>query len=227
MPILTVQSYQTLTAQSLTGSDLSAATGWCAAVSAAIENAIKPFRAEPLTVTDCILDAPPSRDLLLPVAPVRSITTVHYRGDANGVVGAFTSDYLIDNSDGDEYQLLIDDKINSWARAGILRRIGSVWGSSRVVYPDRLGSTLEPVRGALKVTFTAGATALPADIEAAAVLAVSLLLSRKKTGLPAVSESWNGYSASYAGPYTSTGVIQTPDIQSILAPYLPGLRIGA
>lgn len=226
MAILTPEQFQELTAQSITGDNLAALTGWCAAVSNAILRAIRPFYPEPITVTDCVLDAPPSRDLILPITPARSITTVYYRSDAHGVVSAFTSDYLIDNSNGDEYQLLIDDPIQGWSRQGILRRIGAVWGYENIAYPTRLAQTLGPERGSVKVTYTAGALSMPPEIEAAAVLAVAMLYNRKTTGLPTVSESWNGYSASYGGPFTASGVINTPDIQNLLQPYLPHVLVG-
>ena len=187
---------------------------------------LAPFYPEPVTITDCILDAPPSRDLYLPVKPVRSITSVYYRSDAGGLLANFTADYLLDNAAGDQYQLLVDDPITGWSRQGCLRRIDMAWGYTNIVPLSRLASQIEPERGSIKVTYTAGPSALPPEIEAAAVLAVSILLARKKTGMPVVSESWNGYSASYAGPFTATGVLYTPDIQAMLSPYLPQLRIG-
>jgi hypothetical protein len=226
MAILSVAQYQTLTAQALAGDALSAATAWCAAVSAALAKALLPYIAEPVTITDDIHDAPPSRDLLLHRRPVRSVTSVYWRPDANGLVSRFTSEYLLDNTDNAEYQLLIDDPVNGLAGGGILRRVGRVWGSSRVVYPDRLASTLVPERGSLKITYAAGPLTVPEDIQGAAVLAVSMLMRRKVDGMPLTSESWNGWSGSWAGPYTATAVIQSPDVQAMLSPYLPGLRIG-
>jgi hypothetical protein len=226
MAILTAESWISYTTTTVTGGDLASIRAWCGAVSSALVQMLKPFHPEPITVTDAILDAPPSRDLILPVRPARSITSVYYRPDAYGVVANFTSTYLINNDDGDEYQLLIDDPVNGISRSGILRRIGRVWGWSNITRPGRLASTLEPERGSIKVTYTAGPAAMPPEVEAAAVLAVSFLYDMKKTGKVLVSESWNGWSGSYSGPATTAGVLNSPDIQSMLAPYLPGLRIA-
>lgn len=227
MAILTVADYQTITGQTLTGAELAAATAWCAAASAAIARMLLPFSAEAVTVTSEIYDAPPALDLLLSRRPVRSITSIYYRPDANGVVANFTSEYLIDNTDGDEYQLWVDDPVTGWSNAGIVRRIGSAWGYSRIVYPDRLAATLTKERGSIKITYAAGTTTVPADIQAAAVLAVSLLMRRKATGAPVVSYSLDGESISYASQFTADAAVRSPDVMAMLSPYLPGVRIGA
>ena len=219
MAILTASTYYTLRGETLTGDDATACTSWCAAVSAAIARVIRPFSAEAVTQSNIVLDAPISRDLFLPIVPVRSVTSVYLDLGANGLVANFGSDDLLDNTDNGEYQLLIDDWVGGFSRSGILRRVNSYWGSGRYRYPDRLADSLEGVRGAVLVNYLAGTTSVPPEIEAAAVLAVSLLLARKRTGAPVSSESWNGYSASLAGPFTAAGVVQTPDIAGLLLPY--------
>lgn len=226
MALITAESWQSLTSQTVTGTDLTAVRGWCAAVSSALVQILKPFHPEPITISNAVLDAPLGRELILPVRPVRSITSIYHRSDAYGVVANFTSDYLIDNSNGDEYQLVVDDAITGWARGGIVRRIGTIWGYETTTYPERLGATLSYERGSLLVNYTAGPTVTPPEIEAAAVLAVSLLFARKKTGMPVVSESWNGYSASYAGPLAAMAAIHSPDVLGLLSPYMPTLRFA-
>lgn len=224
--IITAESWQAATAQTLTGANLAALHHWCAAVSNAILRAIRPFHPEPITVTDWIADAPPTRDLILPIRPVRSITSVYLNHLANGLVANFTSAHLLDNTDAKEYQLLIDDPVKGWSRSGILRRVWQAWGVGFVTYPGRLAASLEPSRGAIKISYAAGAVSVPPEITAAAVMAVSMLYNRKETGLVAASESWNGYSRSLSGPGLEAGILDNPDIQNLLADYLPHLRIG-
>lgn len=226
MAILTAEVYEELTAQSFTGDNRQSIVGWCAAVSNAILRAIAPFYPEPITVTDAILDGPASRDLLLPIIPARSITSVYVNPSGYGLLANFTADHLLDNTGNEEYQLLIDDKIRNYSRSGILRRVKNVWGASYVTAPTRLAPVLEPSRGNVKVSYLAGPATVPPEIEAAAVMAVSILYNRKETGLVASSESWNGYSRGLAGPGLETSVLSNPDIQALLADYLPGLRIG-
>jgi hypothetical protein len=205
---------------SSTGVDSTSIATLCTAVDAAVKRLLRPFHPEPLTVSSCVLDAPPDRDLYLPITPVRSITSVYYRADAYGVAANFTSDYLIDNSDGDEYQLDIDDKVNSYSRKGILRRIGRVWGVSHVRPLEKLAYKVAPERGSILVNYAAGPTSVPADITAAAVQAVTLMYQRRKTGMPVQSESWNGYSYSGAAAFTAEAAIRTPDVLEMLKPYM-------
>lgn len=225
MAIISATTYQSATNQTISGGAATALATWCSAVDSAIKRKIRPFYPEPTTVTDCILDAPADRDLYLPVTPVRSATSVYYRSDANGLAANFTSDYLLDNTDGAAYQLVIDDVVNGYAKRGLLRRVGQVWGLSRVRPPERLGYRLEPERGALKVTFAAGPSSLPDDIFAAAVLAVSMLFERKESGVAVGSESWNGYSRSIAGPFTAEGAVNSPDVLALLMPYM-SIHVG-
>ena len=205
-----------------TGADATSVDAYCAAVDAAIKRLLKPYYPEPATVT-LYCDAPPSDVLLLPYRPVRSITSIYYRSDGNGVSANFTSDYLIDNTDGDEYALRLDP-ITSENGVGDVLRIGRLWGGRYVSPPERLGWKLEPEPGALKITAAVGPASVPKDIEAAAVLAVQLLYEARETGIPMSSSSWNGYSESNANEYNADGVLMTPRIWGLLAPYASALK---
>jgi hypothetical protein len=220
MAIIDSTIWATHTGVTVTGADAVSIAAYCAGVDAAIKRMLRPFHPEPTTITDCILDAPPDRDLVLPVVPVRAVTSVYVRPDANGLVANFTSDYLLDNTDNAEYQLLIDDFITGYARRGILRRVNRLWGYGHYSPPDRLAYKLEPRRGAIKVTFTAGPASVPTDIQLAATIAVTLMYNRRVEGAPYASESWNGRSQSIAGPFTAESAVRTPDVLALLTPYL-------
>lgn len=226
MAIIDADRYQTITGLTFSASDLQGIRAICSSVSDAITQYLKPFQAEPVTITNCILDAPPTRDLVLPVRPVRSITSVYYRSDANGLVSNFTSDYLLDNSTGLAYQLMIDDPILGISRRGVLRRINNVWGWENMALPSRLAFSLAPERGSIMVTYTAGMPVLPPSVEDAAALMVSMLWNRRTQGMPAQSESWNGESVGYAGAFTATAALHSPDIAGMLSQFAPGLRMA-
>lgn len=218
MAIVSASTWQSWVNQSVTGGASTSIAAICTAVDAAIKRMLLPYLPESATVTDEILDAPPTRDLILRRRPVRSITSLYYRADADGVAANFTSDYLL--TAGTDYGLFIDDPVNGWSQSGIVRRLGAVWGCGWYRAPTTLAGRLEPVRGSIKVTYAAGPTSVPSDIEAAAVLAVSLLYNRKEQGAPFASESWNGRSQSLAGQHLADSALNSPEVLALLRPYM-------
>jgi hypothetical protein len=205
-----------------TGADATSVDAYCAAVDAAVKRLLKPYHPERETVT-FYCAAPPSEELLTQYYPLASITSIYYRSDGNSVLANFTSDCLIDNTDGDEYTLELDP-ITGLNGSGVIRRIGRLWGGRYVSPPERLGWKLEPEPGALKITAVVGPASVPKDIEAAAVLAVQLLYESRTSGIPLQSESWNGRSESKAQQYTAEGVLMTPRVWGLLAPYASALK---
>lgn len=215
----TVQTYSTLT---YSGGDAASIDAICTAVDGAIKRLLRPYYPEPTTVTDIILDAPPSRELLLPIRPARSITSVYFHPGANGDTSQFTADDLLD---ADEYQLVID-AATGHNGPGILRRVNTVWGIGYHSPVERLGFEVEANRGSLKVTYLAGPAAVPKDIEYAAALAVQLLYDSRKSGAPLTSEGWNGYNIATAQPYTVEEVLKSPRVWGLLAPYASTIKLG-
>lgn len=219
MAIISETTWEAWTNQAVTGGASTSIAAICTAVDAAIKRMLLPYLPEPVTITDEILDAPPTRDLILGRRPVRALTSVYYRSDADGVVANFSSDYLL--TAGTDYALLVDDPQNGWSQSGIVRRLGgNVWGAGWYRQPTALASRLEGVRGSVKVTYTAGPSAVPSDIEAAAVMAVSLLYNRKEQGAPFGSESWNGRSQSIASQHTADAAVHSPEVLALLRPYM-------
>lgn len=219
MAIVSETIWEAWTNQSVTGAASTSIAAICTAVDAAIKRLLLPYLPESATVTDEILDAPPTRDLILRRRPVRSITSLYYRADADAVAANFTSDYLL--VAGTDYSLLIDDPVNGWSQSGIVRRLGgSVWGYGWYRDPTTLAPRLESGRGSIKVTYAAGPSSVPSDIEAAAVLMVSMIYGRKEQGAPFASESWNGRSQSLAGQYTAESALNSPDVKALLRPYI-------
>jgi hypothetical protein len=196
-----------------------------AGVEAAIKKLCSPFLFEAATLTDLILDAPwASPYLLLPAVPVRSVTSLYYRQDARGVAGSFTSDDLL--TAGTDYQLVIDDPVNNWSRAGRVRRLTrSVWGVSYERPLGRLGFNPTPEAGSIKATLAVGCTVVPAEVTQALYLATSLVYQRRQKP-PVSNEGWNGYSVGYAAPFTATAAIHSPDVYGLLLPYVTQIRVG-
>ena len=213
--IITSGQYTAWTGQGATGADLLALANHCAAVSDAILKHLRPYSPVPLTVTDAILDAPTGNVLLLPATPVRGDPTIYYRPGAGGDVTAFTSDNLL--TAGADYYMPVN-AFDGWSRTGIVYRRGrSNWGQEWVYANSRsLAATINPNRGAIKVTYAAGETSVPDAVRQAAQLMVSLTFNRRKTGMPLSSESWNSYSYGASGPFSATAALASPDVAALL-----------
>jgi hypothetical protein len=186
-----------------TGADATALAAWCASVSDALSHKLRPFLAEPQTLT-FYCDAPASDILILPVRPIRALTSLYLNPAANGVSTNFTSADLL--TPGVDYYMPLDP-IDSISRSGMVYRRGGgwysggfAWGYENVPRAGLLGSKMDSNKGAIKVVADCGTASVPTAITAAAVMAVSLLMNRRKTGAALSNESWGGYSYGYAGP---------------------------
>lgn len=174
-----------------------------------------------------ILSGGPVTHFVLPQIPVAVSGFALYRNDsANGESAAFTSDHLLTMYTDYVLDLAPDDATVS--RTGIVRTLGSTWGSSRERSVYSLTPRLVPTPGNLKVTYTAGYSTVPGSI----VLAVHILTSKiwhlRKRGVPTVSESLNGYSFSSQNSATAEGVLQgDPTIRRLLAPFGRQVFVGS
>lgn len=226
MALGTYAGYVAFTGGTYDATAQTALTAILGGVEAAVKRLCSPFLFEPATLTDVILDAPWSSDtLLLPALPVRSVTTLYCRADARGVAANFTAADLL--TAGTDYQLVIDDFVNGWARAGRVRRLNrNVWGVEYRRPLGRLGYEPQPGAGAIKVTFEAGCAAVPAEVTQAVYLATGLVYARRG-GAPVTSESWNNASRSFAGPFTADAAVNSPDVMALLAPYTSQIRLGS
>ncbi len=218
MALLTAPEWMSLSGQTVTGSDLAAISAWCEGVSAAAKRALGQA-IETATYTS-YLDAPHNTPYIFTRQfPLQTITTLHYNALGYGVSANFTSDHLL--TAGTDYIIDVDDDVTGYAKRGRIRRLNqNYWG---VQYTRSLSMPLtnspQPVPKAIKIVYAAGHTPVPPDLQMGLALAVSLLYARRKTGAPIVSESWNGRSVSYAGPFTTTAVIHSPDVWAFLKPY--------
>lgn len=200
-------------------------TAILAEVEAAIKKLCRPYQFEPVTLTDVILDAPWASNVLpLPVWPARSITSLYYRSDAKGDPAAFEADDELEEFE--DFRLVIDDPVNAFSRSGRVERLNrSSWGVQLNRPYGRLASEPRAEPGAVKVTYTAGHTAVPEDVVLAVHLAAGLLYARR-TGAPLTSASLNGASYSLAGPFTATAAVTSPDVMGLLSAYVSPVVIA-
>jgi hypothetical protein len=218
MAIIDATAWQELTGQTVSGAAATALDAWCAAVSKALANAIKPWSAEPVTRTNQVYDAPAQQLLLLRTRPVRSITSIYYNASANGDVSLFTADTLLDNTDNGAYSLVVDDDATGWSLAGMVRRTTGVWGWTYFRPPTMLGYRLQAEPGSLLLNYAAGFTTVPEDIQAAAAHLVTKNMSSRKFGMQVTSASLNG--GSYSLPATAVGnVWADPQVAFLLQQY--------
>lgn len=194
-------------------------------VDAAIKRLCFPFLFDATTLTDVILDAPWASDtLLLPALPVRSVASIYYNPAARGVVANFEAEHLL--TAGTDYQLVIDDPVNAWARAGRVRRLNrSVWGVGYLRPLGRLAFSPQPEAGSVKVTMSCGTASVPVEVTQATYLA-AMLVYQRRAGAPETSSSWNGYSESLASPFLTTAAINSPDVMQLLSGYISQIRVG-
>ena len=218
MAIVTATTVAAWSGDTYSGADSTSLTTIASAVDAAIKRLVWPFQPEATTVTDQILDAPIGNELILPLVPVRSITSVYLHWGAGGDSTEFTSDDLL--TQYDDYYLPITDAMNAWSRSGVLLRRGaSSWGYELRRTLGRLSTEVDPNRGAVKISYAAGpSSGVADDIEAAAILATLQLYQRRKSALLYVSESWNGRSQSLAPSVFDA--LHSPEVAGLLAPYL-------
>lgn len=228
MALIDPSTWSALSTNTVSGTDAAAVAGFCTAVDAALKRMLRPFLPEPLTVTNAVLDAPVSPRLALPFYPVRSVTSLYLSENANGVVANFTAADLL--TAGTDYVLEIDDPIDGLSRGGFVRRLNAnwsgTWGGRWVRPATLLGHRLDPTRGAVLVTFLAGPVSVPADIQAAAAMAVSQMYDRRQRGAPQTSEAWNGYNLALSGQFTADAAIRSPEVMALLRPYMPILVGG-
>jgi hypothetical protein len=220
--ILDVNQYQALTS-ALSSTDLPIAAAWCGAVSRAIEDACRPFRFEPVTLTNQIYDAPVDQILTLRVRPVRSIASIYFRADANGVASRFevgsSTTYLLDNTDGEEYILDADDDLTGFALKGQVRRTNSEWGYQWWRPPTLLAHRLQAQQRCLLVNYSAGFTSVPEAVQGAAAHTVTKMMRSRKLGTQVTSASLNG--ASYSLPAAAVGNLwEDPVVMGLLRRYM-------
>lgn len=224
MAIITPPQWNSWRGVTVTGDDLTSAAAICAAVDQAVRRDIYPFVPEPVTITDHVFDAPIGNVLLLPVIPVRGITSLYARWGANGDASAFTGDDLL--TAYTDYYLPVDDPVRGYSRSGMVyRRNSSSWGYEYRRPVGRLAWDTDPNRGAVKATWLAGPTSVPDDLFGVACQAVTMLYNRRTLGAPTTSEGWNGYSVSWAAPFL-VSFLASPDVRAVLSQYAPPVRIG-
>lgn len=194
------------------------------------EDTVKAFctlaKFEPGTHTDRVLDAPwNSREIYLPLKPVRAVTSLYVNRDARGNSASFDSTHL--KTAYTDYRLVIDMDPEGWSKTGTVQILtASFWGAGLDRPYSRLGFGVHDVEGAIKVTYTYGYTVPPPRAVSAIYKMVAMIAARRKTGLPVTSASLNGASYSTAGPFTASAALYSPDVLADLRGFYPPVVLG-
>lgn len=221
MALIDVDAWIATSGNVVTGADRTAVEAHCAAVSAALTRRIYPNVGEPVTLTLFAMDAPKGSELTLPIRPCRTLSALYLAWGASGDPSKATADTLL--TQFTDYWMPVDP-VTGFSRSGLVHRRGSSsWAVEYRRPPGRLGYSMGAARGAIFVSGSFGFASVPADLQEAAARAVTLLYQRRKTGMALTSESWGGYSAGYAGPFTATGAVASPEVTDLLRAggYLP------
>lgn len=223
MALITLSGWKTQTGTTDTDATRDAAIS---AMIAEVDAAIIRFLGVPIEQASYtrVLDAPLRNQLVLPYYPVSlSGLQVWLNQSANGDSSAFTSEDLLTLYE--DYTLDID-RADGTSGSGILRKTNGIWGSRYYRPVERLSIALSGIRGAVKVTWTAGYATVPEDIKAAAYLMVSKLYQMRTLGGQMQNESLNGYSYGLAGNATAGSILSDPTVFALLRPYQTIKTVG-
>lgn len=171
-------------------------------------------------------DAPCYADVItLDQGPLVSVASVYCDGSGFRGQGtnAFAADTLL--TAGTDYMYITGKK-----RA--IQSLYCNWAQLAGGYgrrpPIQLTPMLKDVPGAIKVTYTAGYTTVPADVRGVVALAVSAWLRMIPNGFLAQSASYIDTSASFNLQNLSLGILKSPDVWNVLSRYTAsgGVFIG-
>lgn len=171
-----------------------------------------------------ILDAPNRNVLYLPHFPVTASTLqIWLNTDANGESAAFTSTHFL--TAYEDYALDLGPDNVTYSYSGKVTLLSHApWSANNWVRPVySLSTRLEPSRGAVKATYTAGFSTIPASLTAAVNLIVSKLYQMRTLGMAVTSEGLAGYNYAVQSSGTADGIIQgDPTIRNLLKPFRGG-----
>lgn len=216
LTILDALGWQEISGRTLSAVDLVSCQAWCESICDALESMCYPILLTPRTLTLYPVDAPAlTRELLLP-RPIRSISALYYHCNANGDSSQvdLTADLLVAGTD---YMSRPDDARTNCNRSGIVLRLNrSSWGYLAVRPPTKLGYDVVDEPGSIFVSGSFGPDRISPAVRAAACSATTLMMGRRKTGVPLTNESWAGYSVGYASTYTAESAVRSPDVLELL-----------
>ena len=136
-----------------------------------------------------------TRKLVLGHTPVTSITAIYE--DVEGWYGVPTDSF--DSATllvpGEDYVLDVNDGTQS--TTGIVWRINANWQNTTLVAHKAVAPQLDDQPGSIKVTYVAGYTTIPKDLELAAINMVAALRKSAKLGKPIAGFSLDYFSVQF------------------------------
>lgn len=137
-----------------------------------------------------------TRYLVLKHYPVTAVTEVKL--DFSGYFGHGTLNPFDSTSvlvDGSDYVMQWDDNAGATSNSGILLRLNTVWSElTRAYTQGKVTQEVQPALGNIKVTYTAGYSPVPADLQWACALLVVHMKQQAVTAWPLEAEKIGEYS---------------------------------
>ena len=159
------------------------------------------------------------RALTLRQRPVLSIASIYE--DFNAFFGqkpdSFGPATLL--QPGHHYALDLDTTSNL-SHSGIIFRIGGVWQEiGRVYFPGKLAAEIGPTFGNLKITYTAGYSEIPQDLQYAVCYLISFMRRNVEAGGSIESETIGDYEYKLFDPSASRNNPLLSSVDQILTRY--------
>ncbi len=166
-----------------------------------------------------ILPAPAYPTLVLSHFPVLiSSVQIWLNWQANGDPSLFTTPFLL--TPYTDYTIDASPDDATLSESALVRSLRWYWGYQAYRPLNKLAAQVTPIAGAIKATYTAGYTTIPASIKMAVNLIVRKLFNMRRNGLPFSGEALNSYSYSLQSNLNAEGIIQgDPTIRSALHPF--------
>lgn len=217
-PLTSVSAYKTAIQYSASDRD-AVYSALISEVSEAIETKVLP-NVLPSTSFSDVFDAPADPILVLEPRPVKLSTLQIWRNSSSkGDPALFTSDHLLTLYT--DYKVEKKDPSGVYSLDGRIRCLTGPWGVGHERAPGNLAHATTPGRAALKVSYTAGYSPIPGGVVRAVHLVVSMLFIRRNMGVLLTSESLNGFSWSGTPLFPMAAALNSPDVRSLLDPYIP------
>ncbi len=150
--------------------------------------------------------------------PINSVASVYQ--DDLAVWGQGTDNFAVGTllTAGTDYAI-VKDGTDGLSRCGMLYRCTGVWTKFDAWQPGIIEPLTYPMTGNVKVTYNAGFSTIPADLQLAAATLVAQARRIVQYGGPVQSENWEAYGYTIAQAAQTVMGSLPPDVASILSFY--------
>ncbi len=104
-------------------------------------------------------------------------------------------------------------------RAGLVYRSDGVWDKFDAYRPGTITPLTYQANGNVKITYNAGYTTIPYDLQQACAVLVSNMRRIVTLGMPVISEGWSDYSYAVGAAANTVMGALPPDVAAVLGRY--------